>query len=103
MTTPQAAPRIICTDSALATELTHWLVNHSQSAEVIHETGDCTNAPLCRWLKDTPEGLEGHVQLALLEAVETLMRTRHAFRSKDLADLRKRLEGLLKQLSACDE
>lgn len=103
MTTPQPSPRIICTDAALANELSHWLVKHSPTGEVIHEATDCTNAPLCRWLKDTPSGLEGHVQLTLLDAIETLMRTRHAFRSKDLADLRKRLEGLLKQLSACDE
>ncbi|MCU1718617.1 hypothetical protein [Pseudomonas sp. 5P_3.1_Bac2] len=103
MTTSQTIPRIICTDAVLTTELTHWLVDHSQSAEVIHEASDCSNAPLCRWLKEPPAGLEGHVQLALLDAVEILARTRHAFRSKDLAELRKRLEGLLKQLSACDE
>ena len=103
MTAPLPTPRIICTDTDLANELTQWLVNNSQMGEVIHEATDCSHAPLCRWLRETPAGLEGQVQLVLLDAVQTLARTRHAFRSKDLADLRKRLEGLLKQLSACDE
>jgi DNA-binding response OmpR family regulator len=36
---------------------------------------------------------------ALLETVEVLERTKHAFKSKDLGELRRRLEGLLKESS----
>jgi hypothetical protein len=43
------------------------------------------------------------VRHALLDAVATLERTRHAFKSRELADLRMRLEQLLKDLSAYEQ
>ena len=51
-----------------------------------------------------PEGMAAEyqawrVRAELEEAIATLERTRHAFRSRQLADLRYRLQGLLRSLS----
>lgn len=99
----QPIPRIICTDPTLGTRLRHWLAEQPASGEVICAPADCSEAPLCGWLKP-PTGLsDSAVQAALLDAVATLARTRHAFKSRELAELRTRLERLLEELSDKDE
>lgn len=92
--------RVVCTDARLATWLGQ-LLNHTEpSCEVLHQARDCSAAPLCRWLGTLQMGQAGEVQAALTEAVEILEKTRHAFRSRDLGLLRRRLEALLEELSA---
>jgi hypothetical protein len=103
MHTPDPTPRIICTDASLGALLRDWLDSQAAAANVICSAHDCSQAPLCRWLEDVPLGQEGRVQAALLDAVSTLIRTRHAFKSRELADLRRRLEQLLEELSAHDQ
>lgn len=103
MHTTDPTPLIICTERSLGPLLRQWLDSQQTAAEVICSPNDCSQAPLCRWLDPAPLGPEGRVQTALLDAVETLIRTRHAFKSRELAELRKRLEQLLEELSAHGE
>ena len=51
------------------------------------------------WLKPERLNQAWRVRAELEEAIATLERTRHAFRSRQLADLRYRLQGLLRSLS----
>ncbi|WP_157719030.1 hypothetical protein [Halopseudomonas salegens] len=66
--------------------------------ELICDPADCSQAPLCRWLD--PEALNdsGQLTAAIQDAIFTLEQTRHAFRSKQLGGLRRRLETLLQEL-----
>ncbi|WP_282278720.1 hypothetical protein [Stenotrophomonas sp. PS02297] len=90
--------RIICTDPGLATRL-RLLLADAGEAEVINQSCDCEQAPLCRWLDPDPLGPSGQVQAALYEAIETLERSRHAFRSREMGQLRQRLTRLLEDLA----
>ncbi|MEL0168277.1 MAG: hypothetical protein VW877_09155 [Pseudomonadaceae bacterium] len=67
--------------------------------ELICDPRDCSEAPLCRWLAPEQLNQGWRVRAELEEAIATLERTRHAFRSRQLADLRYRLEALLQSLS----
>ena len=87
--------RIACNDSAISDDLRR----RYGDCEVIADPGQCSQAPFCRWLYSEQLATDGRIQAALTEAVETLERTRHAFRSRDLAQLRQRLEQLLEDLS----
>jgi hypothetical protein len=97
--TTHPPPRIACNDSHLAASLRRQLAG----CEVIATAQDCSRAPLCGWLRNAPLGERGRVQAALSDAVATLERTRHAFRSRELGQLRQRLEQLLVELSAPPE
>jgi len=88
--------RIACNDSAITDDLRRLYGD----CEVIADPGQCSQAPFCRWLHSEQLATDGRIQATLTEAVETLERTRHAFRSRDLAQLRQRLEQLLEDLSA---
>ncbi|MNH46014.1 hypothetical protein D3C79_1086360 [compost metagenome] len=61
--------------------------------------GNCSAVPLCRWLGEAQLGAAGQVQAALLDATEVLEQTRHAFKSRELGLLRRRLVALLDKLS----
>lgn len=67
--------------------------------ELICDPRDCSEAPLCRWLAPEQLNQAWRVRAELEDAIATLERTRHAFRSRQLADLRHRLEVLLQSLS----
>lgn len=69
-----------------------------QPLELICDPADCAQAPLCRWLD--PQALNdcGQLTAAIQDAIATLEQTRHAFRSKQLGGLRRRLEKLLQEL-----
>ncbi|WP_394559941.1 hypothetical protein [Aquipseudomonas alcaligenes] len=88
--------RIACSDPQLACELRH-LLGH---CEVIESPHKCSQAPLCRWLGDARVDTAARMKDALSDTVATLERTRHAFRSRELGQLRRRLEQLLVELSA---
>jgi hypothetical protein len=91
--------RIVCTDPEKALDLRR---QHGD-CEVIADPCDCSHAPFCRWLQGDALRSDGQVRAALYDAVETLQRTRHAFQSRDLGQLRQRLERLLDDLSARTE
>jgi len=95
----RALPRIVCTDPEKALDLRR---QHGD-CEVIVDPCDCSHAPFCRWLEGDSLSRDGQVRAALCDAVETLQRTRHAFHSRDLGQLRRRLERLLDDLSARPE
>lgn len=88
--------RIACSDLQLACELRR-LLGH---CEVIESPHDCSQASLCRWLDAAGTDTAARMKDALSDAVATLERTRHAFRSRELGQLRRRLEQLLGELSA---
>ncbi|CAI8934107.1 CZB domain-containing protein [Pseudomonas sp. IT-P253] len=91
--------RIICNDRELADQLRHLLVHIALDCEVLSVPGNCSAAPFCRWLGEAQLGLAGRVQVALVEATEVLEQTRHAFKSRELGLLRRRLVALLDELS----
>ena len=97
--TPARALRIACNDPQLACEL-RQLLDH---CEVLETPSDCTQAPLCRWLGESGVDDAARMKDALTETVAALERTRHAFRSRELGQLRRRLEQLLVELSAPPE
>lgn len=99
MSIAKTTPRIICSDPHMAAQLCQWLDTRDAHCEVINCAQDCSQAPLCQWLDPSPVGPNGQIHSALQDAVSTLERTRHSFKSRELADLRKRLERLLEELS----
>jgi len=90
--------RIICNDRELTDQLRQLLVRIAPDCEVLSAPSDCSVAPFCRWLGDAQLGSAGQIQAALLEATEVLELTRHAFKSRELGLLRRRLVALLEQL-----
>lgn len=103
MENPETIPQIICADPALGHLLRQWLASQTMVGEVVCSPATCYHAPHCDCLKPVRLESQGLVQRALLDAVATLEHTRHAFKSRELADLRMRLEQLLKDLSACEQ
>ncbi|WP_372873988.1 hypothetical protein [Pseudomonas sp.] len=67
--------------------------------EVLGQPRDCSQAPGCHWLQALPPHQTGAVLALLSDAVEVLEQTRHAFKSAQLAQLRKRLNRMLEDLS----
>jgi hypothetical protein len=95
--------RVICNDRELADQLRPLLVQIAPDCEVLSAPGNCTAAPFCRWLGEGQLGPTGRIQSALLEATEVLEQTRHAFKSRELGLLRRRLQALLDKLSDSPE
>lgn len=79
-------------------EVTQALDKASIRHEVICQATDCSKAPACRWLGTDDLNSTGLMAAAIMDAIETLEQTRHAFRSKQLGHLRRRLETLLSSL-----
>ncbi len=86
-------------DTACAARVTALLHALAPGCEVVCEPRDCSQAAQCRWLKALPAAQLGEVQALLSEAVAVLERSRQAFRSAQLATLRRRLADALKDLS----
>lgn len=63
--------------------------------DIICEPADCRLAPSCRWIDASFVNREGQLAGALLDAIRTIEDTRHAFKSKQLGALRKRLQQAL--------
>lgn len=68
--------------------------------QIIGELDDCRSEPACRWLQPLPAHSLGALKADLEEAVNVLDNSRHAFKSAQLAALRKRLSRLAEELSA---
>ncbi|MEB6589342.1 MULTISPECIES: hypothetical protein [Pseudomonas] len=93
------AARIICNDPELADQLRQLLGHTAPDCEVLNAPSNCSFAPFCRWFNDAQLGPTGRVQAALVDAIEVLERTRHAFKSRELGLLRRRLVAVLDKLS----
>lgn len=91
--------RIICNDLELADQLRQLLVHIAPDCEVLSAPSNCSAVPICRWLGEAQLGSAGLVHAALLDATEVLEQTRHAFKSRELGLLRRRLVTLLDRLS----
>lgn len=99
MSESNPATRIICNNLELADQLRQLLALVAPDCEVLSTPANCSAAPLCRWLGEARLGPAGQVQAALLDATEVLEQTRHAFKSRELGLLRRRLVALLDKLS----
>lgn len=89
---------VVSADNRQRQVIARLLDEAALDCELLCQPEDCAQAPLCRWL--APERLNdvGRIASELLEAIHTLEQTRHAFRSKQLGGLRKRLQLLLESL-----
>ncbi len=70
--------------------------------EVLAASDDCDRAPLCRWLDPAQLNAPGQAHAALADAIDVLERSRHAFKSRELGSLRRRLEAVVRELSDSD-
>lgn len=95
--------RIICNDLELADQLRQLLVHIAPDCEVLSAPSHCSAVPFCRWLGEAQLASAGVGQAALLDATEVLEQTRHAFKSRELGLLRRRLVALLDKLSDSTE
>ncbi|MGQ7816388.1 hypothetical protein ACUTAH_12135 [Metapseudomonas furukawaii] len=102
---PRISPplMLISPDRPLAERARRLLARDALECAVLVDSGDCTRAPLCHWLKDPPQGQAGQLRALLVETVSVLDDTRHAFRSRELGRLRKRLELALRELPALED
>lgn len=102
---PRTTPAILVTnnDPQLACQLRRLLQSEGLNCAVLTQPEDCSQAPLCHWLQEHPLPAHAALHASLADAIEVLERSRHAFKSRDLADLRQRLEQLLGELSAPTE
>ncbi|MCY1269852.1 hypothetical protein D9M68_161640 [compost metagenome] len=91
--------RVICSDSDLASKLEPVLSTLAPGCQLLRDPCDCRELPFCRWF-EVRLGPAGQVQAALAEAVAVLERTRHAFRSRELGQLRQRLQALAEELAS---
>ncbi|PAU64939.1 hypothetical protein BZL41_08625 [Pseudomonas sp. PIC25] len=101
---PPATPCLLIAsgDRDLANRLRQHLAAADLSCDVLAESADCREAPLCRWLRADPAGEPARLRAALMDAVGVLERTRHAFKSRELGELRRRLEALLEASAGRD-
>ncbi len=88
--------QLISSDPQTANTARDALCHAGISCQLVHSPRDCQHAPVCRWLQPLPHELQ--MRLALDDAINTLEKTRHAFKSRDLADLRRRLQELMETL-----
>ncbi len=89
-------------DPESSQRVTQLLRLQAPRCRIVDTLDDCSQRALCHWLQPLPADRLGHVQASLDEAVHVLERSRHAFKSAQLAELRKRLSLLLEELSAPD-
>lgn len=92
----QSAVQLISADPKLTNKAREVLCQAGLSCKLLHDPRDCEHAPACRWLQPLPAEMQ--LRLTLDDAISTLEKTRHAFKSRDLADLRRRLQQLLETL-----
>jgi hypothetical protein len=85
--------------SQCASRVEQLLHAQAPGCEVFGQPRDCSQIACCRWLQALPLHQAGEVQALLIDAVEVLELTRHAFKSAQLAQLRKRMMRMLEGLS----
>ncbi|WP_061238661.1 hypothetical protein [Ectopseudomonas composti] len=87
-------------DAASSQRIARLVRQQAPLCQVIDSLDGCQQKPLCGWLQRLPAGSLGDVQSHLDDAIAVLEGTRHAFKSVQLAQLRKRLSQLREELSA---
>lgn len=97
---PQTHLLLSLPDTASSQRIARLVRQQAPLCQVIDSLDGCQQKPLCRWLQRLPAGSLGDVQSHLDDTIEVLERTRHAFKSVQLAQLRKRLSQLREELSA---
>lgn len=97
---PQTHLLLSLPDAETCQRVSHLLRRQAPDCQVIGTVEDCRQKPLCRWLQRLPVDSLGEVHASLDDAIEVLERSRHAFKSLQLAELRKRLILLREELSA---
>lgn len=91
--------KVLCNDPELVEQVRKLLAGQVAAEQVFCEPRACSEAPLCRWLGEVSLGQAGRLQATLLEVCELLHGTRHAFKSKAVAQARNRLNDLVRELS----
>ncbi len=91
--------KVLCNDPELVEQMRKLLAGQVAAGQVFCEPRACSEAPLCRWLAEVPLGQAGRVQSTLLDVIDILHNSRHAFKSKAVAQARRRLDELLRELS----
>lgn len=91
--------QVLCLDAPQACRAHGVLDAAGIDCQILSSPEACLLAEHCRAIEPTHAQHLSHLQQALHDTVATLEKTRHAFKSRDLAELRKRLEGLLQNLS----
>lgn len=86
---------VICNCSDLTSRLRPVLARLAPGCRLLYAPAEATRA----WPAAHPE-MFGRMREALLETTEALERTRHAFKSRELGQLRRRLQELLDELGA---
>ncbi|MDF3931855.1 hypothetical protein [Pseudomonas citronellolis] len=86
-------------DDTLVREVRALLTAYQVPCAVLGGPQDCEQAPLCRWFKDAPLSDAARVHALLADAIGVIERSRHAFRSRELGQLRRRLVEALEELS----
>lgn len=99
MADARPALQVLCLDAPRACHAHQLLDAAGIDCEILDNPESCLLAPHCRAMGAADAHRVNHLRQALHDAVLTLEKTRHAFKSHDLALLRKRLEGLLQNLS----
>lgn len=99
---PQTNLLISLPDADSCHQVSQLLHRQAPQCEIIGDIQDCRYRPLCRWLQPLPAHSLGDIQASLGDAVAVLERSRHAFKSAQLAALRQRLSRLLEELSTPD-
>ncbi|WP_256574446.1 hypothetical protein [Pseudomonas sp. HAR-UPW-AIA-41] len=91
--------QLLCLDIPQACRAHDLLDAAGIDCQILSSPNACLLAPHCRAIESAETQRLSHLQQALHDTVATLEKTRHAFKSRDLAELRKRLEVLLQNLS----
>ncbi|HEY1029316.1 MAG TPA: hypothetical protein VGE28_17020 [Pseudomonas sp.] len=97
---PQTHLLLSLPDAESGQRIAHLLRRQAPHCQVIGDIDGCGQKPMCRWLQRLPAGSLGAVHASLDDAIEVLERSRHAFKSVQLAELRKRLSLLREELSS---
>lgn len=96
---PQTHLLLSLPDADACQRVAHLLHRQAPQCQVIAEIESCRQKPLCQWVQRLPTASLGDVHASLDDAIDVLERSRHAFKSVQLAELRKRLCQLREELS----
>jgi hypothetical protein len=96
---PPAQLLVATQDEPLARQIRALLAACNVPCTVLSSHQDCQQAPLCRWLQNEPLSDTARIHALLADAISVLEHSRHAFKSRELGQLRHRLSDALKELS----
>ena len=97
MTEPLEPLHLLSNDPETGDAACAMLRSAGWTCQVVHNAGECAQAPHCHWLEQLP-AQQVHMRAALDDAIATLEKTRNAFKSTSLGELRRRLQLLREEL-----